>query len=179
MCGSFIVFRLSLLFGAVGCKFVLPFFLYQAVCVLDSPGLALCSFLSSSFQLLFGAVGCCCLVQYLYAIFYWESQVGQVCFTTSDRLSLFKDDIALPFSFTRPCRSLIAQGCHCLVSQVSLFHFCFSAVGCCCFQYYICDLVLGESSGTGLFYHFRQALSVTDDFVLFLFSFPSLCFSCP
>ena len=40
----------------------------------------------------------------------------------------------------------------------------------------VCDLVLGESSGTGLFYHFRQALPVTDDIVLH-FSFTMRCVS--
>ena len=50
-----------------------------------------------------------------------------------------------------------------IVFRLSLL---FGAVGCCCLLVCVCDLVLGESSGTGFFYHFRQALSVTDDIVL-------------
>ena len=53
----------------------------------------------------------------------------------------------------------------------------FCAVGCCCLLVCVCDLVLRESSGTGLFYHFRQALSVTDDIVMPFF--PLLGYVCP
>ena len=56
---------------------------------------------------------------------------------------------------------------HCLSSFTFV-----CAVGCCCLLVCVCDLVLGESSGTCLFYHFRQALPVTDDIVLPFF--PSL-----
>ena len=101
--------------------------------------------------------------------------MGQVCFTTSDRLSLSQMTLFCLFSFTRQFVSLIAQGWRCLVFHVFRLSLLFGAVGfivsmCVCYH------VLGESSGTGLFYHFRQALPVTDEIAL-RFPFTRLCVS--
>ena len=112
-------------------------------------------------------------------ILYWESQVGQVRFTTSDRLSLSQMTLFCLFSFTRQFVSLIAQGWRCLVfSGLSSFTFVWCCwVLMCLLLVCVCYPVLGESSGTGLFYHFRQALPVTDDIVLPIISFTRPCVS--
>ena len=76
--------------------------------------------------------------------------MGQVSFTTSDRLSLLQMTLFCLFPFTRGCVSLIAHGWRCLVFLSYLFHFCLVLLGVVVCLVRVGDLVLCESSGTGL-----------------------------
>ena len=76
--------------------------------------------------------------------------MGQVCFTTSDRLSLLQMTLSCLFPFTRLCLSLIAHGWPCLVFLSYIFHFCLVLLGVVVGLGCVGDIVFGESSGTVL-----------------------------